>query len=298
MNEGIKKHIFINLPVSDIERSKYFYTRLGFTNYPLFTGVNQTCMAWSDDILVMLQTKKFFNLGNRKTIGETKNQLSATFTLPVESLEKVNEIIEKGLLAGGIEPIAMIDEGFMQIRTLEDLDGHIWSIVHLDTDKFKHQKLISSVHLRKTEKSDLETLFEFTLDAEANYLAAFTSIDYQDKAAYFAKHTKLLNDATVNNQTILLGDVIVGSIAKFEMDGDNEITYWIERKHWGKGIATKALELFLSIESSRPLFARVAFDNLGSQKVLERCGFEKSGSDKGFSNARQSEIEEYIYKLS
>jgi RimJ/RimL family protein N-acetyltransferase len=157
--------------------------------------------------------------------------------------------------------------------------------------------MMSSIQLRNTTESDLDTLFEFQLDEEANYLAAFTSMDYQDKDAFVSKYAKLLNDTKVNNQTILVDDVIVGSIAKFEMYGDNEITYWIDRKHWGKGIATKALALFLSIEGSRPLFARVAFNNLGSQKVLERCGFEKIGSETGYANARKEEVEEYIYKL-
>lgn len=131
------KQVFINLPVSDLDKSKHFYTKLGFTNFPLFTGENQVCMAWSEDILVMLQSQIFFNLGSSKTIAETKNQLSATFTLPVESLEKVNEMMEKGLLAGGYEPIPMIEESYMHVRTLEDLDGHLWSFIHLDLGKFK-----------------------------------------------------------------------------------------------------------------------------------------------------------------
>ncbi|MGI8469749.1 MAG: GNAT family N-acetyltransferase, partial [Pyrinomonadaceae bacterium] len=88
------------------------------------------------------------------------------------------------------------------------------------------------------------------------------------------------------------------SIAKFEMEGDTEITYWIDRNFWGKGIATTALKNFLTIENTRPVFGRVAFDNLGSQKVLEKCGFVKIGTDKGFANARQTEIEEFIYKLT
>ncbi|MFZ1424324.1 MAG: GNAT family N-acetyltransferase, partial [Saprospiraceae bacterium] len=106
------------------------------------------------------------------------------------------------------------------------------------------------------------------------------------------------DDPTVNNQTILLDNIIVGSIAKFVMEGDTEITYWIDRKFWGQGIATKALNEFLAIESIRPIIGRVAFDNFGSQKVLEKCGFNKVGSDIGCANARQMEIEEFIYKLS
>jgi [ribosomal protein S5]-alanine N-acetyltransferase len=82
------------------------------------------------------------------------------------------------------------------------------------------------------------------------------------------------------------------------MQGDTEITYWIDRKFWGQGIVTQALKIFLTIETVRPLFGRVAFDNFGSHKVLEKCGFNKIGTDKGFANARQEEIEEYILKLT
>lgn len=95
----------------------------------------------------------------------------------------------------------------------------------------------------------------------------------------------------------MLDNIIVGSIAKFEMEGEVGITYWIDKEIWGKGVATKALRKFLTIENTRPIFGRVAFDNLGSQKVLEKCGFTRIGTDKGFANARQTEIEEFIYKL-
>lgn len=81
------------------------------------------------------------------------------------------------------------------------------------------------------------------------------------------------------------------------MYGDAEITYWIDKGHWGKGIATKALKKFLTIEPARPLFGRTAFDNFASQRVLKKCGFEKIGIDKGFANARGEEIEEFIYRL-
>ncbi|PYF74362.1 GNAT family N-acetyltransferase [Pedobacter nutrimenti] len=152
--------------------------------------------------------------------------------------------------------------------------------------------------LKPTKVSDLELFFDFQLDQEANYLAAFTSKDSTDKTAYLKKMTNyLLNDPAVNMRTIFLNDSIVGSVAKFEMHGDTEITYWIDKAFWGKGIATKALSHFLEIENTRPIFGRVAFDNIGSQQVLEKCGFVKIGQDKGFANARQAEIEEFIYKL-
>lgn len=121
--------------------------------------------------------------------------------------------------------------------------------------------------------------------------------NYTDKAVFMKKFTGLLQNPDINNQTILQNNTIVGSIASFTIDGDREITYWIDRAYWEKGIGSKALEQFLVIETNRPLLARVAFDNYGSQKVLERSGFLRVGSDSGFASARQAEIEEYIYKL-
>lgn len=153
------------------------------------------------------------------------------------------------------------------------------------------------IELRPTTVADLDILFRFQLDQEARHLAAFTSKDSTNKEAYVAKYTRLLNDPTVNNQTIIADSIIAGSIAKFVMEGDAELTYWIDKDFWGKGVATAALKNFLTIETARPIFGRVAFDNLGSQKVLENCGFVKIGTDTGFANARETEIEEFIYRL-
>jgi [ribosomal protein S5]-alanine N-acetyltransferase len=156
----------------------------------------------------------------------------------------------------------------------------------------------NNITLTKTEADDLNILFQFQLDKEGIYLAAFTPKDPSDKNAYIEKYSKFLTDPTINMRTIRINDEIAGSISKFVMEGDNEITYWIDRKFWGQGIATTALKNFLKIEQTRPIYGRVAFDNVGSMKVLEKCGFIKIGADKGFANARQTEIEEYIYKLS
>lgn len=156
----------------------------------------------------------------------------------------------------------------------------------------------NNIILTETEKNDLNAFFEFQLDEEANYLAAFTPKDPSDKAAYMEKFTKLLADPTITMRTIKADDEIVGSIAKFVMENEAELTYWIDRKFWGQGIATTALQAFLKIEKTRPIHGRVAFDNYSSQRVLEKCGFVKIGTDKGFANARQTEIEEYIYQLS
>lgn len=155
-----------------------------------------------------------------------------------------------------------------------------------------------NIILTKTEKDDLNSFFEFQLDETANYMAAFTSKDPNDKTAYIEKYTRFLTDPTINMQTITANGVIAGSIAKFVMENEAGITYWIDRKFWRQGIASSALKEFLTTEKTRPIYGRVAFDNYGSQKVLEKCGFVRIGKDKGFANARQTEIEEYIYKLS
>lgn len=154
-----------------------------------------------------------------------------------------------------------------------------------------------TITLTETTTDDLHLLFEFQLDEEANYLAAFTAKDISDKVAYLEKYTKHLADPTITMRTIKANDEIIGSVAKYMMEGDAEITYGIDKKYWRQGIASTALADFLKIELARPIFGRVAFDNYGSQKVLEKCGFIRIGSDRGFANARQAEIEEYIYKL-
>lgn len=130
------KQIFINLPVKDLEKSLNLYTELGFVNKVLFSDENQKCMVWNESIYVMLLSQKQFISYSKKNISN-ENNINAYFTLPVESVVEMNKIVENGLKTGAKEPISMIDEGFMQIRRIEDFDGHIWDIMYLDSEKFK-----------------------------------------------------------------------------------------------------------------------------------------------------------------
>lgn len=136
----MKKQIFINLSVKDVKTSMDFYSKLGFTNNLEFTDDYQKCMVWSEHIYVMLISHEKFNQYSRKENALANNNLSATYTLPVESLDTVNIIIEAGLKAGGKEPIPMIDEGYMQVRRIEDFDGHTWDFIFLDMDKFRESR--------------------------------------------------------------------------------------------------------------------------------------------------------------
>lgn len=105
-------------------------------------------------------------------------------------------------------------------------------------------------------------------------------------------------DATENvNKTILRGEEVAGHIACFPLDGKLEVTYWIGKKHWGKGVATQALKKLLQEITHRPIFARAAKDNIGSVRVLQKCDFKIIGEDKGFAQGRGEETEEYIFRL-
>jgi len=134
------KQIFINIPVSDLEKSMQFYLAMGFIINPLFTDEDQKCMVWSDSIYVMLQSRKFSNAYINKTpIDASKHQIPS-FTLPVNSIEKVNEMIESGISNGGFEPVTSFTADFMLLRSIEDPDGYMWGIMHLDLHKFESFK--------------------------------------------------------------------------------------------------------------------------------------------------------------
>lgn len=156
---------------------------------------------------------------------------------------------------------------------------------------------MSQIKLKPSTVDDLLYFFEYQLDEEANYMAAFTAKDPTDKTSYLEKYATLLRNPTVNMQTIYSGNSVIGTVTKFEINDVAEVAFWIDKAQWGKGVASQALKMFLKIESKRPIYGHTAFDNIGSQKVLENGGFIKIGTKKGFSNARQVEIEEFVFKL-
>jgi RimJ/RimL family protein N-acetyltransferase len=152
--------------------------------------------------------------------------------------------------------------------------------------------------LRNVVNDDLPLFFEYQLDHEANYMAAFTAKDPTNQEAFMAHWHRILTDETVIIQTIIFNGQVVGSVSSYEEEGKPEVTYWLGKEYWGKGIATWALTEFLAHHNhARPIYARVAKDNLGSRRVLEKCGFTIIGESKGFANARGQEIEELLLEL-
>jgi RimJ/RimL family protein N-acetyltransferase len=154
--------------------------------------------------------------------------------------------------------------------------------------------MTNNLFLRAVTDSDLPIFFEQQLDKDANVMAAFTPKDPTDRAAFMAHWAKILADPGITIRTILVEGQVAGHVSVHSWYGEPEITYWIGKAFWGKGVASQALAQFLDLVTVRPLSARVAKDNLASLRVLQKCGFAISGEDKGFANARGVEVEEFI----
>jgi predicted lactoylglutathione lyase len=130
------KQIFINLAVKDLHKSMEFYDKMGFTNNPQFSDDTAKCMVWSEHIFLMIMTHEKFKSFTSKPIADSKNSLGGIFSLSVETVDDVNKIANNAIHAGGIEPTEMKDYGFMQLRSIEDFDGHTWEIFYMDVSKF------------------------------------------------------------------------------------------------------------------------------------------------------------------
>lgn len=134
------KQVFINLPVKDLQQSLDFYTAIGFTNNPQFSDDSAKCMVWSENIFVMIMTHEKFKTFATKPLADTKANLAGLFSLSLDSINEVNNLVTNGIKAGGTEPNEMRDYGFMQQRTIEDPDGHTWEVFFMDITKFPAQQ--------------------------------------------------------------------------------------------------------------------------------------------------------------
>jgi RimJ/RimL family protein N-acetyltransferase len=156
---------------------------------------------------------------------------------------------------------------------------------------------MSQFGVRPVEDSDLDAIFEQMRDPESVRMAAFTAEDPNDRSAFDARMAKILSSSEVRFRVITIDSRLVGTIARFVSEGVTEVTYWIDRACWGQGIATRALGLLLEETSDRPIRARVASDNAGSRRVLQKAGFQPIGTEVSFAPGRAAEIEETILEL-
>ncbi|MFC4243630.1 VOC family protein [Gryllotalpicola reticulitermitis] len=125
--------MFVNLPVTDLERAKAFYTAIGGTVNPLFTDHNAACVVIEDDYnYFMLVTREFFQTFSELPIGDPTVAVSAATALFVDSREAVDAAVAAGLAAGGTEPQPASDYGFMYQRQLTDPDGNVLEFGYMD----------------------------------------------------------------------------------------------------------------------------------------------------------------------
>lgn len=148
--------------------------------------------------------------------------------------------------------------------------------------------------LRASIEADLPILYEFQLDPEATRMAAFPSRDWD---AFAAHQRRIWADPALIARTIVADGQVAGSIGSYPEGDKRLVGYWIGREHWGRGIATGALAALLEIEPTRPLHAYVAKHNIGSRRVLEKCGFTVIGEERWFNDRLGEEIDEYLLEL-
>ena len=154
-----------------------------------------------------------------------------------------------------------------------------------------------AVTLRPFADSDLDALFAWESDPRAVEMAAFTRTDPSDRGAFDAHYERVRGNRSNTLLAIDDGGVFVGTVGSFTRQGEREVTYWIAPARWGRGLATEALRAFLAVESTRPLYGRVAAHNLASAKVLARAGFVEVGSETAFAPGIGAEVVERIYRL-
>lgn len=135
--DRMKTKIFVNIPVKELNKSVDFFTKLGFNFNPQFTDENATCMIVGEDIFVMLLVEKFFKSFTKKEICDTSKSTEAILALSVESREKVDQMIDKAVGAGGSEPREKQDHGWMYGRSFEDIDGHLWEVFFMEESTMK-----------------------------------------------------------------------------------------------------------------------------------------------------------------
>src|SRR3954465_1800594 len=154
-----------------------------------------------------------------------------------------------------------------------------------------------TIELRDFDEADADFLYEWMRDPVSVRMAAFTAQDPDDRQAFDAWLGRGRANPTVIQKMIWVDGALVGSISTFELEGEREVSYWLDRAMWGRGIASRALAAMLAVDTERPLSARAATANPASAAVLERAGFVEVGRDTGFANGVGAEVEEIIFRL-
>lgn len=156
---------------------------------------------------------------------------------------------------------------------------------------------MGEIGLRAVRDDDLDTLYDQMRDPAAVWMAAFTAEDPDDRSAFDEHFVRLRTSAEILLLAITVDGELAGTVASFPVGDDIEITYWLGRDWWGRGIATRAVEMLLELVPVRPITARAASDNAGSLAVLRKLGFRPVGKEVAYATGRGKEIEETVLRL-
>lgn len=126
------RKLFVNLAVRDLERSRAFFSRLGFEFDPRFTDDKATCMIVGDEAYVMLLTEPFFRTFTEREPCDTSRNTEGLFALSCESREEVDAMVTEAVAAGGKPAMPPVDHGMMYGSSFYDPDGHHWEVVWMD----------------------------------------------------------------------------------------------------------------------------------------------------------------------
>ncbi len=134
------KQIYVNLPVKDLNKSKEFFAKLGFSLNPQFTDENAACLIIGENIYTMLLLEKFFKTFTvHKEISDTRKSTEVLIAINAESREEVDEMIKNAVESGGKEFREAQDFGWMYSRAFEDLDGHIWEVLYMNEEEMPEE---------------------------------------------------------------------------------------------------------------------------------------------------------------
>lgn len=125
-------NIFVNLPVKDLEKTKDFFSKIGFEFNEQFTDKNAACLVIGDNIFAMLLTEDYFKTFTKKDLSNAANTTEVILALSAESREQVDDIVNAALAAGGSPSNDPVDHGFMYGWSFQDPDGHLWEVMYMD----------------------------------------------------------------------------------------------------------------------------------------------------------------------
>jgi uncharacterized protein len=127
------KQIFVNLPIADMAKSQAFFKALGYSFNPDFTGDQGASLVLGENLSAMLMVREFFATFTNKPIADAKTSTGGWVCLSCDSREQVDTLVAKAVAAGGTAPREAKDYGFMYSNAFEDLDGHTWVLMHMNS---------------------------------------------------------------------------------------------------------------------------------------------------------------------